>query len=250
MEIEVELREATAKHNEFLRQLGLPLLPVSDSVSATKDRKTKTRKRKYGIRLSQGLNTMASISKESNGRKTIQFGGGQRKRKSIRLGKASMKTAEEIKTRIEYIDSANRSGIAIDPETAQWLARIDDDLAGKLAAVGLIPAPSGEVGGNTRAVHHGVRREPHRRKAGDERSREDRHATAICERASFPRSLRQRQQGIARALRAVGTIEGTKRRAPYQIGRRAGGTNEGKMICRHSQLVAGDTSIFKWRRRA
>ncbi len=43
---------------------------------------------------------MASISRESNGRKTIQFKTGDGRRKSMRLGKVSMKTAREVKGRV------------------------------------------------------------------------------------------------------------------------------------------------------
>ena len=39
---------------------------------------------------------MASISKEPNGRRTIQFVAGDGKRRSIRLGKVSQREAEEI----------------------------------------------------------------------------------------------------------------------------------------------------------
>lgn len=83
---------------------------------------------------------MASISKQKNGGKIIQFGGGRRKRKSIRLGKVPMKTAEEIKVRVQHLDAAKESNTSIDAETAQWVASIGDTLAAKLAAVDLIPA--------------------------------------------------------------------------------------------------------------
>lgn len=82
---------------------------------------------------------MASISREPNGRKTIQFVTGDGKRKSIRLGKVSQRIAEEIKVRVEALLAAAVSGYAIDNETAAWVARLSEELAGKLAAAGLIP---------------------------------------------------------------------------------------------------------------
>ena len=82
---------------------------------------------------------MASISRELGGRRTIQFIGQDRKRRSIRLGKCPQRTAEAIKVKVEALVSASLSKQAVDDETARWLTTIGDDLAEKLAAVGLIP---------------------------------------------------------------------------------------------------------------
>src|SRR5262245_1961082 len=82
---------------------------------------------------------MASISRGPNGRRTIQFVAADGKRKSIRLGKVSQRVAEEVKVKVEQLAAAAASGCPLDGETAQWLARIGDDLAEKLAAVGLAP---------------------------------------------------------------------------------------------------------------
>lgn len=83
---------------------------------------------------------MASISSSSNGRRTVQFiSPFDGRRRSIRLGKAPMKTVEEVKRRVEYILAAVESGTALDADTAKWLATgIGADLAAKLAKVGLI----------------------------------------------------------------------------------------------------------------
>ena len=43
---------------------------------------------------------MASITQESNGRKTVQFVAADGKRKSVRLGKMSIRDAEAIRRRI------------------------------------------------------------------------------------------------------------------------------------------------------
>ena len=82
---------------------------------------------------------MASISKEPGGRRTIQFIGQDKKRRSIRLGKIPQRAAEAIKVKVEALVSASLSKQAVDDETARWLTTIGDDLAERLAAVGLIP---------------------------------------------------------------------------------------------------------------
>ncbi len=81
---------------------------------------------------------MASISREKNGRRTIQFVGPDRKRRSIRLGKVSRRVAEAVKVRVEHLAAAAITGHALDAETARWVAELDDELASKLTAVGLI----------------------------------------------------------------------------------------------------------------
>ena len=82
---------------------------------------------------------MASITKESNGRRTIQFVGSDGKRRSIRLGKVSQRFAETVQVRVEHLAAAQATGGAIDGETARWVAERDTVLLDKLAAVGLIP---------------------------------------------------------------------------------------------------------------
>jgi len=82
---------------------------------------------------------MASISKQPNGRRTIQFVNADGKRRSIRLGKISQRNAEAVKHRIEQILAAQLTGHAIDGETARWIANLDAKLAAKLTRAGLIP---------------------------------------------------------------------------------------------------------------
>jgi len=81
---------------------------------------------------------MASISKEPNGRRTVQFVGADGKRRSIRLGKVSQRTAEVVRGYVETIAAAVKVGHATPPDTAAWLDKIDADLHSKLAAVGLV----------------------------------------------------------------------------------------------------------------
>lgn len=82
---------------------------------------------------------MASVTRESNGRKTIQFTDGDGKRKSVRLGKAPIKLADEIKTKIELLNVAKITSQPVDVETAKWMSSIDNTLADRLSNVGLIP---------------------------------------------------------------------------------------------------------------
>lgn len=81
---------------------------------------------------------MASITRESNGRRTIQFVGSDGKRRSIRLGKLSQRLAEAIKFRVEQLIAAKLSGHAVDADTARWIAELDQGIADKLARVGLV----------------------------------------------------------------------------------------------------------------
>ncbi len=82
---------------------------------------------------------MASISKDANGNICIQFVGGDKKRRSVRLGKINQKTANEIKLKVEHLSALAVSRLPMDTDTARWIADIGDALAAKLAAVGLIP---------------------------------------------------------------------------------------------------------------
>ena len=69
---------------------------------------------------------MASISREPNGRRIIQFMVADGKRKSIRLGRVSQREAEEIKLRVERLVTAQTANVSLDNETAQWLAANKD----------------------------------------------------------------------------------------------------------------------------
>ena len=85
---------------------------------------------------------MASISKDSNGNRTVQFVGADGKRRSIRLGKVNAKNAESWKLKIEHLANAVASRLPLDSDTAEWLGKIGDVFAAKLASIGLIPPRS------------------------------------------------------------------------------------------------------------
>jgi integrase len=80
---------------------------------------------------------MASIGKDPNGRKRILFVASDGKRKTIRLGKTSLKQAEAFKLKLEAL-IAGRFSCSIDSETARWIADLPDDIHNKLSAVGLV----------------------------------------------------------------------------------------------------------------
>ena len=82
---------------------------------------------------------MASITKDPNGHRRIQFKDGSGNRRAIRLGKVSQRFAEAVKLRVEQLNNANITSGPVDSDTAAWVAKLDDLLAKKLARVGLIP---------------------------------------------------------------------------------------------------------------
>jgi len=82
---------------------------------------------------------MASIGNEKNGHRRILFYAPDGSRKTIRLGKCSLKDAREIKGRVENLLSWRIQGKQPDSDTAVWLTDvIDASLRTKLERVGLI----------------------------------------------------------------------------------------------------------------
>lgn len=88
---------------------------------------------------------MASISKQPNGRRSIQFIGPDKKRRTIRLGKVSDRMAVAVKVKVENLAAAAITGHALDAETARWVASLSDEMADKLSKVGLIPGRGSAV---------------------------------------------------------------------------------------------------------
>lgn len=81
---------------------------------------------------------MASISTDKAGRRMVQFVGGDRKRRSIRLGTVPMKQAEEFAHKIDALCRSNKMGCAVSPGVAQWVSELPQVMADRLAKVGLI----------------------------------------------------------------------------------------------------------------
>ncbi|MEZ6141713.1 MAG: hypothetical protein R3B84_14165 [Zavarzinella sp.] len=81
---------------------------------------------------------MASITTDREGRRRIQFFTGDGTRKTIYLGKVTIKDAQGIQRHVEEILSSGASGQPMAMDTANWLARIDQKWHAKLAGVGLV----------------------------------------------------------------------------------------------------------------
>ena len=79
---------------------------------------------------------MASIARDPRGRKRILFVAEDGRRKTIRLGKTSIKQADAFKLKLEAVIAGRYT--SIDAETARWIAALPDAIHGKLAAAGLV----------------------------------------------------------------------------------------------------------------
>ena len=79
---------------------------------------------------------MASISKDKNGTKRIVYYNSNKKQVGIRLGNVPMKIAETIKIHVENLLSAQASNVSVGSETAEWLAKMPDQLYAKFVQKG------------------------------------------------------------------------------------------------------------------
>ncbi len=82
---------------------------------------------------------MATIGNDPGGRRRILFEcPSTGKRKTLRLGRCDLKTAQLIRGHVEHLLAAKLTGAAPPQATAQWLASIAAELRDKLAKAGLI----------------------------------------------------------------------------------------------------------------
>src|SRR5262249_18163930 len=89
---------------------------------------------------------MATIGNDPNGFKRILFVAPDGKRKTIRLGKVTMKQARAFKVKVEALVGQIITGVS-DDEVSRWLAGLDAEMYSKLAAVGLAkPRDSARLG--------------------------------------------------------------------------------------------------------
>ena len=79
---------------------------------------------------------MATVGSDPNGRKRILFVAGDGRRKTIRLGKATMKQAEAFKVKLEALIAARITGNMPD-ELSRWLAEMPHTVYDRLVRVGL-----------------------------------------------------------------------------------------------------------------
>ena len=82
---------------------------------------------------------MATIGKDTNGRKRILFVSSDGTRKTIRLGKMDLRQADRIRVKVESLISSNITGVMND-ETSRWVRGLDDAIHDRLARVGLVKA--------------------------------------------------------------------------------------------------------------
>jgi len=88
---------------------------------------------------------MASIGRDPNGGKRILFVDDDGTRRTIRLGKVSIKLAETIKHHVETMLACRRAGVPLPAATATWLGSIDNVLHERLAKAGLVPRRQNET---------------------------------------------------------------------------------------------------------
>ena len=89
---------------------------------------------------------MASVTSLKDGRKLVQFDNHDDHRQTIRLGRTTMKDAESFGRNVEYLVSAKRMGRAVPNEIADWVEKLADSLADKLAGFGLLSKRVSQVG--------------------------------------------------------------------------------------------------------
>lgn len=81
---------------------------------------------------------MASISNDPNGRRRILFVNAAGKRRSVRLGKVSKRSAESVKVKLEDLIASSINGHPPAQETMYWAEGLEPELYNKLANVGLV----------------------------------------------------------------------------------------------------------------
>jgi len=90
---------------------------------------------------------MASISfDKKNGRRTIQFIAPDGRRKSVRIGKADYRQAQEAKRHVEELLTCLRTGSALKPLTTEWVSSLPNAMRVRLERSGLMRAR--EIGGS------------------------------------------------------------------------------------------------------
>src|SRR3954469_20127362 len=85
---------------------------------------------------------VASIADDPNGRRRILFVAPDGSRKTIRLGKLDRKSTEGICRHVEALLGVKLGGQPLPRDTAAWLGGVGAALRDRLAAVGLVDAPS------------------------------------------------------------------------------------------------------------
>lgn len=80
---------------------------------------------------------MASVIRDANGTKRVQWTVAGGDRRTLRLGAVSVRQAEAVKIRVEQVLASKSTGV-LDPEAERWLRGLDDTMHEKLARLGLV----------------------------------------------------------------------------------------------------------------
>jgi len=89
---------------------------------------------------------VASMNTDEHGCRRLQWNEPGGKRRTLRLGKLPSAKAVKLKERVEHLILAKQHG-EMEPELAAWVAKLDDELHAKLAAVELVLArEAGQLG--------------------------------------------------------------------------------------------------------
>ena len=81
---------------------------------------------------------MASITTESNGHRRIQFFGTDGTRKTLRLGKCDLRSAQQVCRHVETLAASKIHGQPLSRETCLWLTSISDMLHQRIVKTGLV----------------------------------------------------------------------------------------------------------------
>lgn len=82
---------------------------------------------------------MATLSTDRGGSRMIQFVDKNGKRRSLRLGKLDLEGAEKIRGHISSLVAASIAGTSPSKDAAAWLKDCGEEMASRLARVGLAP---------------------------------------------------------------------------------------------------------------
>ena len=80
---------------------------------------------------------MASVVKRPNGHKWVQFFDDEGRRKTLRLGKASIREANAFNTKVEQLLSAQAAGIDPSVDVVRWLDELPDKIHERIIRCGL-----------------------------------------------------------------------------------------------------------------
>lgn len=86
---------------------------------------------------------MATIRSESNGCKAILVVCPDKRRRTFRFGKIDATEAAIVKTRLQDLENAARTGTRCSPQTMRWVGSLPDEMRSRLVDAGLDPGVAG-----------------------------------------------------------------------------------------------------------